>query len=798
MAKKSSSSSRREFSIPGDELEQHRIQLEHNLQNTDLSLHLSSEQDDNAGDNESLEYPRHGSAPDHFPAFASFDRHSRDNLDLDASHIRAWSIHDDEGITPYDVRTMSTAAHHASGVTITAGLARSGRREPSISGAEYDPERPLQDIIAACHASSDAEDAERSQDISRPKLSETLQRVGFSPRRPRGGQPRTSQHGMPEPSQRHADANVARRNMTPRARKATVAFDTTATPVRRHISQPVAIQPNVNVQPPTPSTSGSRFTKMARGLVRDVRQAQEQWQEVDAAVPTAGHRSVVKDAPNRSVADAISDPNHESRAAKRSNRTRVHLPDVTGLTNAVISPAKANLERYGVRGPGSKEAEARLVASLNALHTRLNHLETENSIARRRVRELEYELEECKRDVVRERTRIMDSQDAIDLSAARIAAPSTSRAKGKEKRTKDVDPYASKYFEVVQEKKALEALVTTLRSHLTRVTSDLASQQQLLEDLRGLRESDALSLTEKAQEINELRTEVERLAGEIEVLRGVVEEGLNERRQGRDAAPSEQSNHLVVESPLPSVRRFIDDEEVDRISVDLDERRSERASNSSAQSESSVKSVTTTRSRRRVRDPNEKLNDGVESNPPFPRISSERMERLFFSAPRHNATSCRMCKGHHHSHHHGAHRDHHQAPDDRHEDKDEGFDEGIEPRPEADRPRETGRGIGRTYTIEEILERMDMNGGTLRPGDVPPQTVLARVIGELEDEFAHFREVYGSLAEEYRSLDCATQVAKRHVVGDRLRDVIEVLERKGNQIASLYDLLIFKDKPVEQ
>jgi hypothetical protein len=146
MAKKSSS--RREFSIPGDELEQHRIQLEHNLQNTDLSLHLSSVPDDDAAADESLEYPRHGSVPDHFPAFASFDRYSRENMDLDASHVRAWSIHGDEGITPYDVRTMSTPAHHASAVTITAGLARSGKREPSFSGAEYDPERPLQDIIA--------------------------------------------------------------------------------------------------------------------------------------------------------------------------------------------------------------------------------------------------------------------------------------------------------------------------------------------------------------------------------------------------------------------------------------------------------------------------------------------------------------------------------------------------------------------------------------------------------------------------------------------------------------------------
>lgn len=298
--------------------------------------------------------------------------------------------------------------------------------------------------------------------MPRPKLSETLQRVGFSPRRPRGGQPRASQ---PEPSQRYADTHVTRRTMTPRARKATVAFDTTATPSRRHVSQPTPIQPHVNVQPPTPSTSGSRFTKTARGLVRDVRQAQEE----DVAV--TGHRSVVRDVPNRIVADMTGDLRHEHRTSKKSNRSRLHLPDVTGLTNAVISPAKASVERYSVRGPGSKEVEgnsnnslfgerkliprpkARLVASLNALHTRLNHLETENSIARRRVRELEYELEECKRDVVRERTRIIESQDVIDISAARIAGPSVPRGKGKEKRTKDMDPHTSKYLEVVQEKK---------------------------------------------------------------------------------------------------------------------------------------------------------------------------------------------------------------------------------------------------------------------------------------------------------------------------------------------------------
>ncbi|KAF8839562.1 hypothetical protein BDN67DRAFT_905345 [Paxillus ammoniavirescens] len=934
MARKSSS--HYEFSIPGDELEHHRIQLENNLQNTDLSLHLSSVPDTDDGDNESVEYPRHNSASEHL-GLVSFEQLSRENIDFDGhSHLHAWSLHDDEGINPYDAQTISTVAHHASAVTITAGLARGGRREPSISGAEYDPERPLQDIMAgmgsklsmgdmyshskyrntqamstrddfsvhdsiqadavsmaarlrspkATDGGSDPEETDRSQDISRPKLSETLERVGFSPRRPRGTQSRVSQ--PLEASHRYADASFSRRSITPKARKASVvSFDVTTTPSRRHVSQPSIIQPQLNIQPPTPSASSSRFTKMARGLARDVRQAQDQWHSEDAvdAVPasTSVHRPVVKDASNRTVADTTGELHHISRASRRSSRGRVHLPDVTGLTNAVVSPAKANLERYGLRGPGSREVEARLVASLNTLHARLTHLETENGVARRRVRELEYELEQCKRDVVRERTRIMESQDAIDITTARTAGPSTSRAKGKEKKSKEPDQHASRYFEIVEERKALEALITTLRIHLTRVTSDLSSQQQLLEDLRGLRESDALSLAEKTQEINQLRTEVERLAGEIEVLRGVVEEGLNERRQVREGVLDETTDHPVasaatdpelsldavmpeksnmnylhrpptpalslrrsppgtpthsnhsrvpspsiVDSPAPSIRRFINREELDRISADLDERRSERASNASSQAASlseensdaeghvsvvqsaqhecdearpaspapsSVKSRQTTRAHVRIQDPKLK-GDAVTSNPPFPSINSERMERLFFSAPRHNANSCRMCKGRRSTSHDAVHREsnNHRAPHER-DGNDEGFDEGVDPG--ADGVRGVTDGIAVIPTVSEILERMDRNGGTLKPVDIPPQTVLARVVGELEDEFTHFREIYSDLAEEYKSLDCATQTAKRRVVADHLRDVIDILERKGNQIASLYELLIFKDKPLE-
>ena len=137
-----------DFSIRGDELEQQRVQLEHNLQHTDLSLHLSSTPDEHSD----VEYPRHASVPSPpFSAFASFDHHSGEDYDPhEQSRFHAWSYHTDDGIQPYAAESLSTAAHHASALTISAGLGggRGARRDLSLSGAEYDPERPLQGIMA--------------------------------------------------------------------------------------------------------------------------------------------------------------------------------------------------------------------------------------------------------------------------------------------------------------------------------------------------------------------------------------------------------------------------------------------------------------------------------------------------------------------------------------------------------------------------------------------------------------------------------------------------------------------------
>ena len=169
-------SSNLELSIHGDQLEQDRIQLEHNLQHTDLSLHLSSAHDDYSD----VEYPRHNSAPSPIPGFLSFEQRSPDGFDpIEHSQYNAWSMrsfNDDNTVNPYEGGTISTAAHHASALTLSAGLGgRAARRgDVSLSGAEYDPERPLNGIMASMNGhphSLQADTIKSKGPVSRPRLS---------------------------------------------------------------------------------------------------------------------------------------------------------------------------------------------------------------------------------------------------------------------------------------------------------------------------------------------------------------------------------------------------------------------------------------------------------------------------------------------------------------------------------------------------------------------------------------------------------------------------------------------------
>ncbi|RDX49872.1 hypothetical protein OH76DRAFT_1403113 [Lentinus brumalis] len=1012
-----------DWSIRGDEQEQQRVLLEHNLQHTDLSLHLSSTPDEYSD----VEYPRHASVPSPpFSAFASFDHRSGDDFDPhEQSRFHAWSYHTDDGVQPYAAGSFSTAAHHASALTISAGLGggRAPRRDLSLSGAEYDPDRPLHGIMSgiagrvrgfdanstrsrqitasvaefdplvvddtaeldrvlqsghappgtvrSARSSSPSSSSDTNEPLSpppqqdsRPRLADALSHMTFSPKRPRSAQ------GLLSPR----IANISLRTSTPD--RAALARHlppssssnlpaSTPRPQRRsnqslsYAQNSVSphLEPEVNSR--RDKDESSKFTNMARGLAKEIEaeadaMLKRNTRQPTEATPKAYHHSTIHAKPRRQRSPMREMPNekpHRAPYATTPFKKSVQLPDVTGLTSAIASPSRVDAEFYGFDPKDTTEAEARLLATLSVVHNKLAYLEAENSVSRRRVRELESELEACKKDVARERTRIIEHEQSAMRDDERQRRATSQRERMQQQKKKTGEDQAElataevRYKAAVDEKKALEALITTLRSHLTRLTAELSEHKQLLLELRSLRDSDARALAEKGKEVDKLKTEVERLAGEVEVLRGVVEEGLKERRSSReqsashdqessaeseesdqedqdlaqqqaqirrprapsvhsDTSESEESEESISRrSPTPPSRRleagaadrtmrtdhatvassqapnasavanvskpFLDIEEVSRITQEVEERRSERSIQSRSEGESQSQSGSQDGSRSWSRNPQpdqsrrnsragspsmlldddpsgsapqvplaqlehsvrfagepsqtessrppsphlqadntqqpaapprptaptpaasqkRRAHTASQAQPateaPFPQIRGARLERMFFSAPEHNAETCTMC-----------HRRRRRRPAEVeqaaewvqersrvHQYHDEEEDDFVEGPGLRERER-------RGYSAKAARDRMDDR--------VPPQTVLARVLRELEDDFAHYKSIYVELADQYKDMDPVSNVVKRNVLADHLREVIDILEQKGNQIASLYDLLTFKDKPVSE
>jgi hypothetical protein len=373
---------------------------------------------------------------------------------------------------------------------------------------------------------------------------------------------------------------------------------------------------------------------------------------------------------------------------------------------------------------------------------------------------------------------------------------------------------------------------------MSRLTSELALHKTLLDELRSLREADKHTLRQKVREVDHLRREVEKIAGEVEVLKGVVEEGLRERRERNlshtydepqphdpgdgedkdesevereeDESPNAQQDMDEIEDvqptlarrallerkthvghttadPLPitskggNPRRYVEDTEVERISMELEERRSERSrsssrlgsslsSNGSYRAPSVASSIGSARnssiaaslleraatpdsihqprqkasSRPIVQDSRppaptpahaarERHREAAGEETPFPQIRGARLERMFFSAPEHNARTCTVCHRRRHCEAvprplwYPASKGRNVTVADANE-EDEGFEEGS--------VMENGEGGN---PLQGTAVNLDFLSKDARNHEIPPQTVLVRVLRELEDDFTHYK-----------------------------------------------------------
>jgi len=127
------------------EQERNRIALEDAISHglPDFSIQPSEDAD------YSVEYPRHGGAhsPLPFNPYSSFNGPEvADDLysNPDQHRHRSFVSHHDDSLVGGE--SMSTAAHHASALTPRAGL-RYNLPSPTLGDGEYDPERPVQDLL---------------------------------------------------------------------------------------------------------------------------------------------------------------------------------------------------------------------------------------------------------------------------------------------------------------------------------------------------------------------------------------------------------------------------------------------------------------------------------------------------------------------------------------------------------------------------------------------------------------------------------------------------------------------------
>ena len=114
--------------------------------------------------------------------------------------------------------------------------------------------------------------------------------------------------------------------------------------------------------------------------------------------------------------------------------------------------------------------KARLIATLTVVQNKLSHLEAENSVSRRRVRELELELEACKKEVARERTRILeqsairDENTSVGPRSRRSQQPQHKQQQQQKKAQEDEAELAAaeaRYKAAVEEKKGMCLLCFT-------------------------------------------------------------------------------------------------------------------------------------------------------------------------------------------------------------------------------------------------------------------------------------------------------------------------------------------------
>ncbi|KAI5481911.1 hypothetical protein MNV49_000188 [Pseudohyphozyma bogoriensis] len=459
---------------------------------------------------------------------------------------------------------------------------------------------------------------------------------------------------------------------------------------------------------------------------------------------------------------------------RRPDDSRIRLPDVTGLTEGLRSPARPR-GNIPVSQASTGAEDVAISGALDQLRKRLSSLERENSMSAARVRELEAQIEEDSRHSKERET------PAVQPVQQQRSPAGTWEVKLKEEREK---------------REALEALVARLRSHVTHLSHSLEDHSATLSALRSAPKphhpDEGL-----VEEVHALRQGLEGLGADVDVVKNVVD-GLVRERQAADEWDKEEKERrrdmernervemeglarkFQQQEPLRSAkpvqedpdrtprpsrftgewtgpetpktgRSFLDAAEIKRLQQDL------------AMEEARLSPSPRPRKTRVVPPEETETDDELHA-------SFERAEQIFrsVSAPKRDGDLCSVCRKRRKSE--GVPR---SAPAKMQERRDVDYDAGDESYQDSEQ--------------ESIRPKVSKKAEKERRPD--PRLALESVLRDLEADFGLHKRIYIELSDQYRVMDSKAESAKRRTLAEHLKESIDTLEVKADQVKRLHDLL---------
>ena len=474
--------------------------------------------------------------------------------------------------------------------------------------------------------------------------------------------------------------------------------------------------------------------------------------------------------------------NFDDRTMDRSIES-ARIPDMTGLTFTSNTPERFIGNRHKTvsskRTKLGREDEEVILNSITNLEVKLNTLNDENLQSRKRVRELELELESARVEIM----------------------------KAKTLKSNDLSEWQEKFKNLLDEKNSLEDLTRNLKNVVENLKSQVSTQSKTIEDLRSDKVNNQSKLEDKDREITWLNGQVNKLNNEVESLWRNINDNkervqqserdeeeqerlrnqrqrlkdqreqlelqtLRERERERERERSDeqhyqhhqhhqhhhqQSEENDISPPKLVLRPFGAHLKPDKPQSFFSPTRDRAARSHPSTNPNVTQTPAKTINSEDKKENNENAvkqssnNNNVDERESTPKLSKRTKDSLtktgmYWTLPSSVTKSSRRASS-------GA----------------------IPPTPTNVANVENK--VSEDNFIESLVERVGKSSSGWE-SKVPPQTVLARVVREIEDDFNHFKGIYNEMSDQFKLLDPASNSAKRRVLTQHLHQVINVLETK--------------------